>query len=168
MGSPVDGRPVGRLLLGSVVLLLLGAIGIALSSSPQTDKVDTMTSSTPSTKPAAPVLTPNGLDGLTIGLTWSEVAPRSPQIISDTPSCRVAIDRLTGATAVFVADELLIVTVQTPGITTREGIGVGMAYDARDRQRVVATDGGNELVVGQHEGKVTYLWARRIGASIGC
>lgn len=92
------------------------------------------------------------------------------------PECRIGVTE-KGVTVGTEGDAIAIVTVQTPGIATFEGVEVGSpsarvqeiyGLSSDESGKLVMTDGDNELVVGFADGRVAYLWARRIGSSAGC
>lgn len=104
------------------------------------------------------------------------VAQAGLRVLADDGLCARAVDPATGATVVATVGLVETIAIQDPGVQTTAGVRVGTAQEVVERTYgrsadaglVVLPEGANELVLGLYGGEVTFMWARRANASVGC
>lgn len=123
-------------------------------------------------------ITADGLGDVKIGMLFRDAIDQAGlTVLRDDDSCGTAGDPKTGGSVIAQHGLVVVVSVSEPGIPTDKGIQVGDAtadvfevYDPTSQvgSQVIVADGENELVIGIYDSIVTYIWARKTGASVGC
>lgn len=184
MGGTVGGHAgerINHLAIVSAFLVVLGVVGgfVFAGESPPTTLTTVLPSTSTSVPKGRPVIDAHGVTidvnlSYLIGHSWEDRV--DIHWVRIDPKCRIGVTE-KGVTVATEGDAIAVVTVQTPGIATREGVEVGTptsivqeiyGLSSDESGKLVMTDGTDELVIGFSNERVAYLWSRRTGSSVGC